>query len=474
MRRIKFGTDGWRAVIAEDFTFENVKIIAQAISGYLKKEGIKRPRLIVGYDTRFLSDTYARLISSVLAANGIGVILTDGFTPTPAVSFTIKDMGLSGGVMVTASHNPAHFNGIKFKGDYAGPADVSITRDIERQLYRSRIIIGDFEKLVKKNKIVIRDVSGPYIRFLKSYVDMRILRKASLRILVDAMYGTSSDYFSRILKGTNCSVDILHNSINPSFGGTNPEPIARNLKELSREMASHRYDIGIANDGDADRVAAMRPDGEFINGQKMLCLLLLHMVEDRKLTGAVVRSIQTTRILDKIAGKYNLKIYERQVGFKHVSKLMRTRDILIGGEESGGIGFKNYIPERDGILSGLLLLEMMAVRKKSIADIIKGMEEEFGGSFYKREDVRLPLNERNRVFKKLSGNVPGDFFGRVIKVRKNLGGMKLIFEDESWIFFRPSGTESLLRICTEASTKENASQLVEDGKKFLSASNPAG
>lgn len=467
MHRIKFGTDGWRAVIAEDFTFENVKRIAQAICDYLKAKRVKLPVLIVGYDTRFLSDTYARLIANVLAANGIKTLLTKGFTPTPAVSFSIKNLGLSGGIMVTASHNPPRFNGIKFKGDFAGPADSLMTKEIERHLYRSKIKFGEFEKFLREGSIIIKDVGSPYIGFLKRYVNMKVLNKASLKILVDVMYGTSDDYFPRVLEGTNCKVDTLHNYVNPSFGGINPEPIEKNLGELSRLMRSIDYNIGLANDGDADRITAMAPGGKFIDGQKMLCLLLLHMVRDRNLRGGVVRSIQTTYTLDRIARKYNLKIYERQVGFKYVAKLMRTKDILIGGEESGGIGYKNYIPERDGILGGLLLLEMMATRKKSITEIISDMEREFGRSFYKREDIKLPLNKRNRVFRRISSSIKGYFSGKPISQIKRLGGIKVIFEDDSWIFFRPSGTESLLRICAEASSYEAVCNLVEEGKKFL-------
>ncbi|MBM3252816.1 MAG: phosphoglucomutase/phosphomannomutase family protein, partial [Candidatus Omnitrophica bacterium] len=232
-------------------------------------------------------------------------------------------------------------------------------------------------------------------------------------------------------------------------------------------MSSSNYDIGLANDGDADRITAMGPDGRFINGQKMLCLLLLHMIEDRNLKGAIVRSIQTTQTLDRIAKKYNLKIYERQVGFKHVARLMRTKDILIGGEESGGIGYKGYIPERDGILGGLLLLEMLAKRKKSIIDIIEKMEEEFGRFFYKREDIRLTLNERDKIFKRLSNSIKGNSFGKPIKTIKRLGGLKLIFKDDSWIFFRPSGTESILRICAESFSEKAVSKLVEKAKVFL-------
>ena len=382
MGEIKFGTDGWRAVISEDFTFDNVRKVAQAMADYINNEGrslkVKDNRIAVGYDTRFLSDRYAEHIARVMAANGIRMILSDRATPTPSLSYAIKERGLFGGVMITASHNPARYNGIKFKAHYGGSAAPEVTKKFEARLGKNEVKYMHLADVRSNGFISVEDILTPHLSFIKRYVDLKLIKKSGLKVLVDSMYGTGSSHIAALLKGGNCRVDTIHSEVNPGFPGMNPEPIMPNLKELAEKVKKGKYDIGIATDGDADRLGVALPDGKLLTGHKVMTLLLLHLYEDRSMRGDVVQTICGTVLIDKICKKYGIKTHETNVGFKYIAEEIIDGDVLIGGEETGGLAFKGYLPERDGILSGLLILEMMAKRKKKLPAILKAIDKEYG------------------------------------------------------------------------------------------------
>jgi phosphomannomutase len=471
MGTIKFGTDGWRAVISDDFTFDHVKTVAQSMADYIVND--KGPgsrardrRIVIGYDTRFLSEKYAELIACVLAANGVRVILSDRPTPTPSVSFAIKDRSLMGGVMVTASHNPARYNGIKYKAYYGGSAGPDITKAFEGYLGKNPVKYADIAELKSSGMISYEDIIPKHLAFIRSYVDLKIIKKKNLKILVDSMYGTGDRYLSGLLAGGRCKVDTIHGENNPGFGGINPEPILPNLKELADRTRKGKYDIGIATDGDADRLGIALPNGKLMTGHKVMTLLLLHLLEDKCMKGGVVQTQCGTGLINKICKKYALKMYETPVGFKYICELMIKEDILVGGEETGGVAFKNSIPERDGILSGLLILEMMAMRKKKILDILKSIDKEYGTYEYKRLDVKYPDEKKVGLMALLKTNPPKQVLGKPVVDIRSADGYKLICDDSSWLMLRLSGTEPILRIYSEAATEKKALAILEEGRRI--------
>ncbi len=470
MGNVKFGTDGWRAVISDDFTFENVKKLAQAIADYLNNEvyapHIKDRRIVIGYDTRFMSEKYAEIMTSVLSANGIGTVLSDRSTPTPSISIYIKDKGLLGGVMITASHNPARYNGVKFKAYYGGSAGPEITKVFESYLDRNKVKIAPLEELKAAKLVEMADLIPCHLKFIKSYVNTALIKRSRLKVLIDSMYGTGKEYMAGMISGGKCKVDIIHNEYNPSFCGINPEPIMPNLAELAKKTKAGGYDIGLATDGDADRLGVALPNGKLLTGHKVMTLLFLHLLEDRNMTGGVVQTLCGTFLIDKICGKYGLKTYETPVGFKYICDHMLKEDILIGGEETGGVAFKNSIPERDGILSGLLILEMMAMRKKKIMDILGSIDKEYGTYEYRRLDTKYPDELKPKLMELLKNDPPKEVLGKKVVRVNPLDGHKFICDDSSWLMLRLSGTEPILRIYSEASTEKKALAILEEGKSI--------
>lgn len=468
MDKIKFGTDGWRAVISDDFTFENVRVVAQAISDFLKDEyrNEKAIKTVVGYDPRFMSEKYAEIVAKNLTANGIHVILVDRPTPTPAVAYAIKQKKLNGGVMITASHNPPYYNGIKYKAFYAGSADPGIIAKIEKRLYKNEPKRMSTTDYLRSGLLVFEDVCPAHLKFLSSYLDWSVLKKSKFKILVDVMHGAADSYVEKILSKTRNKVKTIRSTRDVYFGGVNPEPIAKNLAPLMEGVKEGRFNLGIATDGDVDRIAIVGPDGKLVTGHKVIALLLLHMLEDRSMTGEVVQTICGTVLIDKICEKYGLKMHETPVGFKYICDIMRSRDVLIGGEEAGGIGYKNYIPERDGILSGLLVLEMMAYRNKNLPDILKNIEKEYGSFHYRRIDARYPDNLKRKLMRVLKSKPPAKILGKKIAEVKTYDGVKFILEDKSWLLLRLSGTEPILRIYAEAPSDREALRMLEAGKKI--------
>lgn len=467
---IKFGTDGWRGIIAEDFTFENVRKVSQAIADYINESRITNDerRIIVGYDRRFLSGEYAKAACEVLAANDIKALFTGKPTPTPAVTLAIKKRNLSGGIIITASHNPPEFNGIKFKTRDAAPADESVTEVIESLIGKHKPKILNFSRALNKNLIKEIDIDKAYIDFIKGYIDFNIIKKKKPFILVDYMHGVGAGYIEKLLEGKGCRIAAMRAELDPLFGGNNPEPVPRNLKEFLKKAKVEKPHLAIALDGDADRIAACGADGEYLNSGQIISLILLHLLEYRQLKGIVVKTISGTNLIERIAEDFRLKLLETPIGFKHISKIMLQEDILIGGEESGGIGFKGYIPERDGIISGLFLLEMVTARRKSIDRIMQDVYKRYGRFYYSRLDLELPVKKGMRVVSVLKKSPPHKLLDKQIREVKTYDGVKFILKDESWLLIRPSGTEPVIRIYAESSIKQNVNRLLNIGKNLVS------
>ncbi len=463
--QIKFGTDGWRAVISDTFTFENVRIVAQAVSDWVLKNNPAFPNKIVavGYDNRFLSAEYAQAFAQVLAANNIKVYLSDTSLPTPALSYGVTLLDGVCGIMITASHNPAKFNGIKIKTAQGGAAPKEITSVVEGYLGQTPLKSVDFLQAQKDRIILTHDFKKAYVAFIRKYIDLKKMKTAKFKVLADIMHGSGRDLMSEILKGTAIKLELMRSDYNPGFDGSKPEPIPECLSGIMGRMKKERFDFGHVLDGDADRIAAVMPGGEFVSPQKILGLLILHLVRNRKVDGGIVKTLCGTTMLDHIARKLNRKLYETPVGFKYISDLMISQPIVAGGEEAGGMGLPNYIPERDGTLAGLLLLEMMVYNKKNFKQLVEDMEKEFGRYYYQRLDYSMDAKKVDLVKLAQIKEVLGQ---KVVEV-KNPDGVKLICANEDWLMFRPSGTEPLVRIYSEAKSLKRAKDLLEFGRKLV-------
>jgi len=464
---IKFGTDGWRAVISDTFTFKNVRILSQAISDWINKDlpaKDSRRKIALGYDTRFMSGDYARIVACVLAANGIEVLLSDAPIPTPALSYGVPSNRCVAGIMITASHNPYQFNGLKIKTAQGGGAGKDITNKVESYLCQNDVREAIFTDAKKQKQIVLYDFKKDYIKFMKKYIDLKKIKKSRARVIMDAMHGSGNSLIAEILKGSSVRLSLMREDINPYFDGKKPEPVVEYLSGILQRVKKEKFDLGLVLDGDADRIAAVAKGGEFIHPQKILGLLILHLVRDRGRKGGVVKTICGTTMIDNIAKKLGCKLYETPVGFKYISDLMVSENIVAGGEEAGGMGFQDYIPERDGTLAGLLLLEMMIDRKKDIKKIVDDMEKEFGRYYYQRCDVRL---KPGQTFDLEPFKATPELLGKKVVDIKDFDGVKLVCEDESWLMLRPSGTEPLVRAYSEARTLKRAKELIEYGARLL-------
>ncbi|MGE5279284.1 MAG: phosphoglucomutase/phosphomannomutase family protein [Deltaproteobacteria bacterium] len=465
--KIKFGTDGWRAVIAEDFTFENVARVAQATADYAlraHRHASAPVRICVGYDTRFMSDKFARTAARVFAANGIDVIVSDRPVPTPALSFVTTKRRCDLGIMITASHNPPEFNGYKIKNAQGGAADVSVTRAVETLIGASPVKSLSLTEAVASGHARVENIALEYVAFLRRYIDAHAFRKSRFRVLLDAMHGSGNSYVADVLRGSGIRLELMRADANPNFDGRGPEPVEQNVQDIVKRMKTGRYDIGLVLDGDADRIAAVSSDGEYIAPQKILGLLALHLRQDRGWDGGIVTTIAGTTMLEHIAADLGLKLYETPVGFKYISNLMETENILVGGEEAGGMGLKNYIPERDGTLAGLMLVEMMIQRRKKIGRILADMEKRYGRYYYLRSDLKL--KSKRYVLDQAKLRVK-TLLGRPVVKAKDYDGLKLICDDESWLMFRASGTEPKMRIYAEAKSLKKAKDLIGLGNALV-------
>ncbi len=466
--KIKFGTDGWRAVIAEDFTFANVDRVTQAAADYWKQHPVEgtEKRAVVGYDRRFLSDRFARRVAEVLAGNGFLVTLADAPTPTPAVSLAVKTQKAIGGVMITASHNPPEFNGFKLKAWYGGSADPSICAATEELLDTSVVKWTSFEHAVKGRQIAMKDLRAPHYAACKKLVNFDLIAKSKLKFAHEALYGVGAGCFEELLAGTTCKVTTLNGEHNPLFGGLNPEPIAKNYVKSAAWLAKNPHDLCLVTDGDADRVGGMMGDGGVLTTHQIICLLLRHYVVNRKQTGRVIKALTTSTMVDRMCAKYGLPLIETGVGFKYIAAEMIKGDVLLGFEESGGIGFPGHIPERDGILAGLMLLELLATEKKPLAKLVAELAKEFGPHCYARLDTAFPIEKRISLTEFCKLNPPAKLLKSPLKAVKSYDGVKFIAEDGSWLMLRSSGTEPILRIYAEAKTDADAEKLLQHGVKL--------
>jgi alpha-D-glucose phosphate-specific phosphoglucomutase len=466
MNRIKFGTDGWRGVVHEDFTLDNVRVVAQAIADYVNASGSLKKELAVGFDARNLSPQSAESIAEVLAGNGIKVLLTDKLVPTPTLVFAIKQYALAGGVMVTASHNPPQFNGIKFKPFYAGSADEETTHAIEAFLWKEKPRTISFEKARQTGMVHLSDLWTPYEKNLASCVDFSLLNTSRLKIVADPMHGAQGKLLERTLSGTSCEVMTIHAQPDSAFGGISPEPIPPHVEPLQKAVLEEAADIGIATDGDGDRVGAVDAKGWFVTPHQILAMLLLHLHNNRGWTGSVVKTLTTSTLVEKIALDLGLPFRETPVGFKHICRIMRTEDVLIGGEESGGISFKNYFPERDGALSGLLVLELMAAEGAGLDVIVSRLDAKYGSFRYRRKDIPCPEEKKAELLDSLRDDPPHRIGGnRVVDVILE-DGVKLILENDDWLMLRASGTEPLVRVYAEAKSFDAVDALLAVGYSF--------
>jgi phosphomannomutase len=462
---IKFGTDGWRAVIAEDFTFANVARVAQATADYWNTNPVAgaEKKVVVGYDRRFLSNEFARCAAEVFAGNGYAVILTPEPTPTPSVSFAVKAQKAIGGVMLTASHNPPIFNGFKLKSHYGGSSDPETCKGVEGWLDKNPVRSVKLAEAVKAKQIVIKDVRPAHYAALKKLVDFKLIAKSKLRFAHEALFGVGAGCFEQLLAGTTCKVTTLNGAHDPLFGGINPEPVEANYGRSQAYLKKHPHDLCLVTDGDADRVGGMDGRGNYLTTHILICLLLHHFFNNRHGKGRVVKALTTTSMLDKMCAAYGLELVETGVGFKYICAEMLKGDVLIGAEESGGIGFPGHIPERDGIAAGLMLLEMLAVERVSLNKLVANLEKQFGPHRYRRIDTHFPLEKRSALMEFLSANPPAKLLRSPLAEVKSFDGVKFIAQDGSWLMLRGSGTEPILRIYAEAKSDADVTKLLRLG-----------
>lgn len=459
MEKITFGTDGWRAIIADDFTFSNVKVVAQSIYNYMKAYHLLQNGLVIGYDNRFLGDKLAELIARVFVGNKCQVYLFDSPTPTPLVSFAVLKKKAGGGIMLTASHNPPEYNGIKFIPSYGGPATADITSQIEKEINKQRK--KDGIKFGPKDSRLLKyiNIDEDYINQLKKVVNFELIMKNKVSVVLDPMYGAGYCLMEKVFNEAGCRVSAIHDEKDPLFGGKLPDPNEENLKELAGLVKLKKADLGLALDGDGDRYGVVDSQGIYISANRILVILADYLIKTRQKKGIIVRTVATTHLLDVIAQHFAVKIFETPVGFKHIGQFMLKEDVIIGGEESRGLSIGGHLPEKDGLLATLLITELFAYRKKPISEIYKDLENEYGGVYNFTFNLALPEDKKNSLMNELKNNPPqkiGQF--KVVKIN-TLDGVKFIFNPRTWMLLRPSGTEPLVRGYLEAPTQKELDEL---------------
>jgi len=483
---IHFGTDGWRGVISDTFTFHNLRLITQAIADAVASEewlngaysGPKpdSTRMVVGFDTRFLSDRYAAEAARVLAANGFKVYLTTADVPTPAVSYSVRHLGAIAGIMITASHNAPRYNGVKLKATYGGSAIGEQCRRVEVYLNDNESRgrgpnLMDFDQARASGLIERFNPTPAYYDHVRSLIDFDIIADNPQIMVVDSMFGSGRGQIKGILQGTGCEVAEIRGEMNPGFGGIHPEPIYSNLGALAGAIASGQGQVGLALDGDGDRIGAMDGRGNYVDPHRIMALSLKYLVEQRKLSGKVLKTVSTTQMINRLAKKYGLEVIETPVGFNHIADWMLRDDVLIGGEESGGISFKGHIPEGDGVLMGLLLTEMIAANDVPLEEMIIELLNEVGPAHYQRVDLRLtkPIS-KDRMVERLADSAPDSIGGVKIDEVSTMDGAKYILADDSWLLIRPSGTEPVLRVYAEARETAMVEALLDYGRSLAAES----
>jgi phosphomannomutase len=459
---IRFGTDGWRAIIAREFTFANVERVAQAYADYLKITK-KESLIIVGYDRRFLSEQFARRAAEVMVGNGFPIALFQEAVPTPLISWAVKELRAGGGIVLTASHNPPDFNGFKIKAPWGGSAAPETTAAVEALVdahpAKRSAFSSDGHELLKP-------AIESYREQIASYIDLDRLRRSEQTIVVDPMHGSGGRWVESLLAGGALKVETIRADRDPLFGGVNPEPIDSNLGPLKKRVVETKALVGLATDGDADRVGAVNELGETMTMHDVVPLVLLHLARNRKMTGGVVKTFSQSVLLGRIAAAHNLKIYETAIGFKYIADLMLKEDILLGAEESGGIGVKGHIPERDGLLNSLVFLEAIIAAGKTPSEMLRELHREFGEFHFGRRDLHIQVEQGMKLVKDLASQPPSEFAGRNVQDVQTIDGVKLIFKDESWLLFRQSGTEPVLRVYAEATSSNHVNVLLDAAQKL--------
>jgi phosphomannomutase len=459
--QIRFGTDGWRAIIADEFTFANVEIIAQTMADYLIESNTGSRGIVVGYDYRFQSEHYAQRVAEVVASNNIPVYLSDTALPTPAVSLAAKQRQCAGGIMITASHNPPIYNGIKFKAPYGGSATKEITQAIEKHLYQTP---PKREQTLAQKNIQKTDLVTPYLSQLRSFVNLDAIKSYPIKVVADSLYGVGKNYLEQILAGGKITVKTIRGNRDALFGGILPEPIPKNLGLLMEEVPAFGATVGLATDGDSDRIGVVDEQGRFVTPHHLIPILFEHLKKTRNWSGDVVRTISTASMIDKLAAEYGAKVTEVPVGFKNVAELMIQQDILIGGEESGGIGIKNHIPERDGLLLGLLMLECLASTGKKPSELVADLESRFGKLVYDRIDSHCPDEIRVGLINRLKSQPPDKIANIAVDKISSFDGIKFYFVDGSWMLIRASDTEPVVRIYVGSDSDQKTASILNAGK----------
>jgi alpha-D-glucose phosphate-specific phosphoglucomutase len=467
MNPIKFGTDGWRAVIGEDFIPENIEKVIQAFCDWQKNQPNRQ--ILLGFDRRMQGVETAQLVAEVLAGNGFEVKLAKQFCPTPCISWLTKNTNALAGIMVTASHNPSQWNGIKFKESYGGSASPEYTAQVESQLIQNEKDKRKIEKIslqkgLESKKISYFDPHGDYVAQLRSLVDVEKIRKANFKILNDPLFGAGQGFISSVL---GMPIGEIHAENDPKFGGLNPEPIDKNLGALMKKVVQEKWDVGLSTDGDADRIGAVDENGQFVNSHQIFALLLKHYVENKGLKGTIVKSISTSQMITALASRYHLPLIETPIGFKHICKILVEKNALMGGEESGGISFAPHVHERDGVLNGLFLLELMSVTGKRLGQLISELFSEIGTFYFNRVDMHVELDQIKRLTESLASERPSTLAGMKIVSVNTIDGFKFSFDDGSWLLIRASGTEPLVRVYAESKALKTVSDLLVEGEKLV-------
>jgi len=469
MSKIKFGTDGWRGIMARDFTFDNVRMVSRAIAAYVNSLGIAERGLVVGYDNRFLSDKFAEEVAETLAKNGIPVYMTEKFTPTPVTAFAIKEYHAAGAIMLTASHNPPEYNGIKFIPEYAGPALPHITEEIERNIRGLEIE----DNLVVENDLInqaeIKRINPfpAYKKHLAEIIDLDIIRQANLKVVVDPMFGCGIGYLEEILREAGVQLEVIHNNCDPLFGGSMPEPSQKLLVELKNRVLVGKARLGLALDGDADRFGIIDDNGEFITPNMFLPVLFYHLLTVRKMRGPVARTVATTHLLDHMAEHYNLGVEETSVGFKYIGQCLMEKDVVLGGEESGGLSIKGHVPEKDGILATMLAAEIVSHHGISLTQLMEKITDQFGKLFSERQDIKTSPVEKERIMNMFNKLKLDNLAEQKIIKKVAIDGLKLVLESGAWVLIRPSGTEPLFRVYVEANSIEEMHKVQKEVKEVL-------
>ena len=462
---IKFGTDGWRGIIAEDFTFENVRICAQAVADYLIDSNLAERGLVIGYDTRFASGDFARSTAEVICGNGIKVYLCDKTAPTPVISYSVIAKKAGGAVVITASHNPAQWNGFKFKSEDGASAPTDIVSRIEKNIAKSGVKAITLAKAARQGLIEYFDPLPIYKKQIRSLIDTENLGNKKLKIVVDSMYGAGIGYFKMLLESSpNIEIIEINDHINPSFPGMRqPEPIAINLEKLSARVRKEKADIGIATDGDADRIGIIDENGDFLTQLQVYALLALYLLEVRRQKGAIIKTVTTTSMLYRLGEIFNVPVFETSVGFKNVAPMMLNENAIIGGEESGGYGFRGHVPERDALLAGLYFIDLMIKADKNPSQLLQYLYGKVGEHYYQRLDIEFPKEQRQVIMKRISDSCPQTLDGIKVAKQDNFDGFRFTLADAAWLLIRFSGTEPLLRIYAESGSLAGVERLLKLG-----------